>query len=566
MGSFDRALAQAQTLISAGQWPDAVGVLDSGLSLWRADAYSDVPGPFAESERRRLGELRLSAWEHRARALLALGGGAELVVELTELVDAHPLHESLRELLMLALHREGRQAEALEVFRDARRALVEAQGIEPGLALRELHRLILDGDAPRPPLGVVPPRVEDCIVGRDNEIAVLRAAVADVVAGRGSAVWVEGEPGIGKSALLSAALADARGCQLAWAVADELTRRTPLQVAMDCLGIDPPAPACLLAFVEQVCARGPLVMVIDDLQWADEASALLWHRLAAATRELPLLLVAAVRPEPGRRDLACLRRGVTAAGGVVLRLGPLGPGDTERLLGHVAGAAPGASLSAFAARTGGNPLYAKEIMRALVETGVVSVVDGRAEVTGAVSDQAPPSLLASVRRTLDFLAEGTREALRHAALIGVEFSVCDLAAVSGRSPVELVPALDEAVTANVVVEAGNRLAFRDPVLRQAFYDSIARPFRAALHRHAAEVLAGAGASPERVAEHLVAVPALVDTWVVAWLAGNCDTVCERMPMAANDLLRRVLDTGLPTPAQRAVLLNTAARRLPCPLR
>src|SRR5262249_29407893 len=150
-------------------------------------------------------------------------------------------------------------AEALEAFHDARRTLVEEQGIEPGPALREMHRTILAG-VPAPPTGAapagpaagllaMPAQLARAIrpgsagrvcVGRTREAALLRGLVGDVLAGRGRAVWIEGEPGIGKSSLLSVVLPDAgdRGCQLAWAVADELGRRFPLQVIMDCLDVD----------------------------------------------------------------------------------------------------------------------------------------------------------------------------------------------------------------------------------------------------------------------------------------------------------------------------------------
>src|SRR5262249_12931452 len=190
-----------------------------------------------------------------------LGEPAEVAVELAELVREHPWHESLRELLMLALHRAGRHAEALEAFQDARRAFVEEQGIEPGPALRELHRTILAG-APALPTGGAPPArplavpaqvaraiqpgpAGNVFVGRAREAALLRGLVGDVLAGRGRTVWLEGEAGIGKSSLLSVALSDAgeRGCQLAWAVADELGRRVPPPGVMDLPEREPPSPA-----------------------------------------------------------------------------------------------------------------------------------------------------------------------------------------------------------------------------------------------------------------------------------------------------------------------------------
>ncbi|MFB9909012.1 BTAD domain-containing putative transcriptional regulator [Allokutzneria oryzae] len=595
---FDAARVRAQRLAAAGERHEAVAVLDTALGLWRGDAYSGVPGPCADLERQRLAELRLTAIELRARALLDLGRHAELVAELTVLVGEHPLHEALRELLMLALHRSGRQAEALEAFRDARTALVDAQGIEPGPVLQDLHRRILGGEAEpaaTEPLLVVPTPVARAIrrggeperlLGRAEETALLRGLVSDVLTGRGATVWIEGEPGIGKSELLTVALADSgsRGCQLGWAVADELAGRFPLQVVMDCLGVEPlsadpdkarlaaelhtepahggwgrsdPVRAAvdrLLALVDQTCAVAPLVLVVDDLQWADDASILLWRRLAAATRQLPLLLVAATRTDPGRHELGRLRQSVAAGDGHVLRLEPLSAADTADLIGRVVGAEPGPSLRALARRTAGNPLYTKEVASALVRGNSVRLVDGRAEVDQAATDAVPESLLAAVRRTLDFLSEDTRDVLRTAALLGMEFAVGDLAVVAGRSPLELLSVLDEAIQGSVVVEAGDQLAFRHPFLRQALYDSIATPLRAALHRHAAEALDGAGAPVKPVAEHLVAVPAPIDAWVTTWLVTHHTAVCNRAPLIAVELLTRVLDTGAPDRQQRATLL------------
>lgn len=604
---FEEARSRAQRHSSAGRWAEALSVLDGALNLWRGEAYAGVPGPFAELERQRLAELRLTMIEHRARALIELGRHAELVAELTVLVQAHPLHESLRELLMLALHRSGRKAEALEAFRDAHRVLVEEQGIEPGPALQELHRTILAGDE-RPEragpahLTVVPTPVTLAIrrggsgqplVGRTRETALLRRLVSEVLAGRGAAVWIEGEPGIGKSELLTFALSDsgARGCQLGWAVADELTGRFPLQVIMDCLGVEPlsadperarlaaqlhsepmqggwgqadPVRAAvdrLLALVDQTCAVAPLVLVIDDLQWADDASILLWRRLAAATRQLPLLLVAATRPELGRRELGTLRQSVTAGGAHVVRLEPLSRADTTNLIGRIVGAEPGRSLRDLARRTGGNPLYVTELADALVRGNSVRIIDGCAEVDQAATAAAPKSLLAAVRRTVDFLSEGTREVLRTAALLGMEFAVRDLAAVVRRSPLELMSELDEAIQGSVLMEAGDQLAFRHPYLRQALYDSIAAPLRAALHRHTAEALAAVGAPVKRVAEHLAAMPTPVDAWVTTWLVAHRRAVCNRAPLIAVELLTRVLDTGLPSREQRATLLAALVKVL-----
>ncbi|MEU6153049.1 BTAD domain-containing putative transcriptional regulator [Actinosynnema sp. NPDC047251] len=589
---FVRARDEGGRLLAVGRWAEAREALGGALRLWQGTAYAGVSGPFAELERQRLAELRLAVAEQHARARLELGEHAEVVADLTGLVAEHPWHESLRGLVMLALHRSGRRAEALEAYQEVHRALVAEQGVGPGPALRELHRRILAAVPEERVLFSAPPRLAQVrapggvLVGRDEETALLRELVSDVLAGRGTAVWIEGEAGIGKSALLAVALADAgeRGCQVAWTAADELGRRDPLHVAARCLGVrsdspdprrarlaallrgdsgaDDPLPVALnllAALVDEACATGPLLLVVDDLHWADDASVLLWHRLATATRQLPLLLVASTRADPGRPELAPVRRGVEARNGHVVALGPLPRAGAEALLASVVGAPPGAALRELARRTAGNPLYLTEVAHALVRGSCVRVVGGVAEVDPSAVEEVPRSLLAVVERALDVLSDETREVLRLAALLGAEFRVAELTAVTGRPPLELVGALEEALTATVVVAVGDDLAFRHPYLRQALHEGVPGSVRAALHRHTAEVLAGMGMPADRVAGHLVAEEIPPDGWVVRWLAENHRAVVARAPAVAADLLRAAVDTDLPTPRQRASLLAALAR-------
>jgi DNA-binding SARP family transcriptional activator len=135
-------------------------LLHEALELWRGPPLADFElETFAQEEIRRLEELRLGALEERIAADLEVGLGAELVTELEALVAQHPLRERLRVHLMLALYRSGRQAEALAVFHDARRTLVEELGIEPGPELQTLHGSILRQE--RRLLAVAQPSLDD---------------------------------------------------------------------------------------------------------------------------------------------------------------------------------------------------------------------------------------------------------------------------------------------------------------------------------------------------------------------------------------------------------------------
>jgi len=144
--AFEQDLGRARQLRKAGDPAGAVAALNSALSLWRGIAFAGVPGPFAETERVRLGELRSTAAEERADVLLSLGRHEEVVPDLTAMVADHPLRERLRGLLMIALYRCGRHAEALRIFQDGRRVLADELGIDPGGDLSRIYQQVLTMD------------------------------------------------------------------------------------------------------------------------------------------------------------------------------------------------------------------------------------------------------------------------------------------------------------------------------------------------------------------------------------------------------------------------------------
>jgi YVTN family beta-propeller protein len=152
---FERLAVEGRRALAGGDPGRANDKLGEALALWRGAPLADFAfEPFAQAEIARLEELRLAAVEDSNEARLALGHHAELVGELETLVRDHPLRERLRGQLMLALYRSGRQAEALAAYRDARRALVDELGLEPGPELRKLERAILAHD----PALAAPPR------------------------------------------------------------------------------------------------------------------------------------------------------------------------------------------------------------------------------------------------------------------------------------------------------------------------------------------------------------------------------------------------------------------------
>jgi DNA-binding SARP family transcriptional activator len=218
-GALDLAVAQelaaeAEKARNAGDLCHAREVLGRALALWDGEALAGVPGPYAEAQRVRLEEWRLQLTETRLDMDLEQGCHAEAVSELTALTAAHPLRERLRELLMLALYRSGRQAEALAVYADTRRLLAEELGVDPRPGLRELQHRILQADpglaepsAPQPEPATasvrpaqLPATVPD-FTGRSAFVAELGQVLASAE-GRVMAVSaLAGIGGVGKTTL-----------------------------------------------------------------------------------------------------------------------------------------------------------------------------------------------------------------------------------------------------------------------------------------------------------------------------------------------------------------------------
>jgi eukaryotic-like serine/threonine-protein kinase len=519
------------------------GKLDDALALWRGPALPEFTYQrFAQTEIARLEELRLACLEDRVEADLAMGRHATLVGELEALVAEHPLRERMRAQLMLALYRSGRQAEALEAYRDARRALTEELGIELSPELRELERAILRQDAAltlvaspeeQPDLDVAQP----IFVGREMEVEEISRGFEDAAAGRGGLFLVVGEPGIGKSRLAEEVIRRAvshrgrvmvgrcwegGGAPAYWPwvqpireyvrTADPEVLRAQLgagavDVAQIVLDVrerlpDVPEPATLESesarfrlfdstaqFLRNVAAERPLLLVLEDLHAADEPSLLLLRFVAAGLGSSKIVVVGTYRDvDPAVKDPLAATLAELARESVTRRvhLGGFDEEDVARFIELTAETTPSAELvRAIHDETEGNPLFVGEVVRLLAAEGRLL------EVEPAVLSVLPQGVREVIGRRLQRLSAECTQVLTLAAVIGREFGLDAIERVSELRSGELYDVLDEALTARVLTGAPGgrgRLRFAHALIRETLYESLTTMRRVQLHRRVAGML------------------------------------------------------------------------------
>ncbi len=535
----EATLQQAAAARADHAWEAAA--LAAGRVVATADRglLGGLDADWLDEPRRRLETMALEARELIVHAGLACGGArlATAARSAAELVERAPFRESGYVLLMRVREAEGNVAEALRVYDQLRGVLREELGVAPGpRAQAELERL-LRNDGPEPaeaaPVAERPffaTRSNSAFVGRRQELERLWSVYSRAAAGGGQVVLVEGEPGIGKTRLAIQAMArcEAAGALVLYGRCDpeslvpyqpflEALRHAAARMPEDRLrawsqlhgrelarvipelgGGDRPAPAgdedtaryrlfeAVAQAIIDIARSQPVVLVLDDLHWADRPTLMLLRQLARSAEDAPLLVLATYRDTERPRELVDalvhLRREHFLE---QIRLQGLDADDAAALVESLGvTGTPG-----LWEETRGNPFFLEEMARHI-------------EARGGGDEGLPEGVREVIGRRLDALSEQTHRVLGHAAVIGREFDLDTLEAVGPARGDELDDVVDEGVRTQLIAEMPGvygRISFTHALIRQTLYEGLTFSRRARLHLRVGEALEEAGAS-EREAQ------------------------------------------------------------------
>src|SRR6478609_5225682 len=523
--------------------PDAAGLtalhesLGQALDLWRGVPFAELGEVAAAAgERARLEELRVLASEDRAALGILLGVHAAVAAELDALTRAHPLRERAWALRALALAGSGRQADALTVLREVRDVLDEELGLEPGPELRAVQTAVLRQEttasvpapAAPPPAPVAPAPLPFpslwpwSLAGRDEELAALTSLVDRVVDGTGASpafVALTGEPGIGKSrlAIELAQYAATRDVTIAWGRCsqdDGAPALWPWATVLERLGSALPSAAdgddeaaafraweSVVHSVLDAAEQQPLLLVLDDLHWADTSSLRVLRLLTeAVAQESPvrLLVVATWREHPVPTGaLAEVAEALARKHALRLQLRGISAEAAAQVFSQVAEAEPtDADADSLRRRTEGNPFFLVEYAR-LARDG---------DLAALVAEGRPPAAVHEVlSRRLAHLDPATQDLLQTASVLGRIFDLSTLAVVAEIDEDTALDRLDPAIEAGLVAEDGvDRFRFNHALVRDTVLAGLPQSRRARVHARAAEALAGRPRRETEVARHWLA--------------------------------------------------------------
>jgi DNA-binding CsgD family transcriptional regulator len=421
--------------------------------------------------------------------------------------------------------------------------------------------------------------------GRDPELTVLREALSFLRSGTGVVVVIEGSPGIGKSSLLAEAARTAGRLPARVGLGDADPSEAVVELAPLLRALfDGAAPLLkrsgppvarsgpeqrywliqdLESLLEAAAAVAPLVVCLDDLQWADSGTLAALRALPGRLASVPVAWILAARPVQPGSALADVVEQLTSQGARRITLEPLAPAAVAELASEVMQANPDRALLELATDAAGNPFFLVELLRGLREERLVRIEDGVARLLEA---RLPKRVAAGMRHRLARLSESARQLAVAAASLGRGFTVGELASMLGAPAASLLTPVEQLLEAGVFAERGDRLGFRHDIIREAVRDSTAVSARRALDRQAVDVLLAAGAIPIEVAGQLATSAEPGDEVAVGLLKDAADALGHRDPAAAAELSCRALalipaghHSAGPLVATTTVLLHAAGK-------
>ena len=538
-------------------WRAALTAYARADGFWRGPLLADLADEeWVQAEATALADRRTQSRTGAVVAHAATGDLGTALVIARGLQSEHPWRDDVAALLVRVLARAGRTTEALDTYRAYADGLAEDLGLDPGAELRALQQAVLRGDAsltawpegsapaappapltqagpasPTAPDEEKPPAGVDRFVGRSEQLGVLDTALQGGRQGRTTWAVLSGPPGIGKTRLAQEAVAHAEraGATVVWGRCLEEEGAPawwPWRAVVRALGAN---PAQLLAppvdadadegrflvyeRLEELLRRSatdaPLVVVLDDLQWADGTSLAALASLAATLRDASVAVVGTIRdgarrPAPQEALSRCLAAPGRAPDARELAVGPLAADEVADVVGTVSGENLSSSdAAALAERTGGNPLFVREYAR--LPPG---------ERFGAA---LPTAVRAVLGRRLAALDAGVLEVVRAAAVIGERVDLPLLAAVARIDPDRVADLLDSAADEGIIgpTPGGVGYGFTHALLRDEVLAGLSQIRLQRLHLRVAEAVDHAPASSTeeplaRRAHHLVLALPLVD--------------------------------------------------------
>ncbi len=545
---------RAQRALDSGDARAAWALAQVPLNIASRGLLPGTQASWLEPRRQELADIRLQALEVIGRAGLSLGGTQLGSVERAArtLIDSEPYRESGYVLLMAALEAQGNVAEGMRVFEQLRSLLRDELGIAPSPEAIQAHERLLNPPAARQSLTTAATAAEievpaelaaaasGPLVGRQVEMEQLEAWWQ---APHGQRVmFLAGDPGIGKTRLLAetAVRAFASGAIVLAGRAPEETL-VPYQPFLEALGhyvfrapleelrvvareygaelgrlipelrrrvpeLPPPDPGdpetdryrlfeAVAGLLAEISAAVPVLIVLDDLQWADRPTLLLLRHLARSPHNTRLWIMGAYRDvdqwgEGFDAALAGLRRERLM---VQLDVGGLPEAEAMELVRLRAGGTPSlAFVQALYRETEGNPFFIEEIVRHLSDAGVRSQDAGAGDLERV---GLPEDVRDVINRRLDRLAPGSIEWLRVAAVIGRDFDAGLLERVLGFDEDRFLAALEDALDAGLVTEAPGdpgRYSFAHALIRETLYEGMSSARRARVHRRVGVALESSG--------------------------------------------------------------------------